>query len=136
MSIEQFKKFYWPTWRELMVGLINEGCTPVVLVEGGSTSRLEIMADVPPGKIWYWFEHVDMAKAKEILGGKVCIGGNVPLSLLTTGTPDQVREYCKMLIDMVGKDGGYIMSAAGSPEDVKLENMKAMINFTKEYGVY
>ena len=76
-----------------------------MLVEGGSTSRLEIMADVPPRKIWYWFEHVDMVKAKEVLGGKVCIGGNVPLSLLTTGTPDQVKEYCKMLIDTVGKDG-------------------------------
>ena len=77
-----------------------------------------------------------MVKAKKVLGGKVCIGGNVPLSLLTTGTPDQVREYCKMLIDSVGKDGGYIMSAAGSPEDAKLENMKAMIDFTKEYGLH
>jgi len=136
MSVEQFKRFYWPTFRELMVTLINEGCNPMVLVEGGSTSRLEVMQDVPPGKVWYWFENVDMVKAKEVLGGKVCIGGNVPLSLLTTGTPDQVRDYCKKLIDTVGKDGGYIMSAAGSTEDAKIENIKAMIEFTKEYGVY
>jgi uroporphyrinogen-III decarboxylase len=136
MSVEQFKKFYWPTWRELMVQLIAEGCTPVVLVEGGFTSRLETIADVPPGKIWYWFEQVDMKKAKNVLGGKVCIGGNVPLSVLTTGTPDEVREHCRVLIDTVGRDGGYIMSPAGSPEDAKLENIKAMIDFTKEYGTY
>jgi uroporphyrinogen-III decarboxylase len=136
MSVEQFKRFYWPTFKGLMEGLIDQGCNPFILVEGGSTSRLEIMADVPQGKIWYWFENVDMIKAKKILGGKVCIGGNVPLSILTTGTPDQVRTYCKKLIDTVGKDGGYIMSAAGSPEDAKIENIKAMIDFTKEYGVY
>ena len=80
MSLEQFKRFFWPTFRELMVRLVNEGCIPVILVEGGFTSRLEVIADVPPGKIWYWFEQVDMKKAKEILGGKACIGGNVPLS--------------------------------------------------------
>jgi uroporphyrinogen-III decarboxylase len=136
MSVEQFKRLYWPTFRELMIRLIDAGGLPVILVEGGSTSRLEIMADVPPGKVWYWFEQVDMAKAKEVLGGKVCIGGNVPLSLLTTGTPDQVKAYCKHLIDAVGKDGGYIMSSAGSPEDAKVENIRAMIDFTKEYGAY
>ena len=65
-------------------------------MEGGSTSRLEIMADVPPGMIWYWFEHADMAKAREIVDGKACIGGNVPLSLLATAAQDQAREYCKM----------------------------------------
>lgn len=136
MSVEQFKRLYWPTFRELMVALINEGCTPMVFVEGGSNSRLEVMQDVPPGKVWYWFEHVDMVKAKEVMAGKVCIGGNVPLSLLATGTPDQVRAYCKNLIDTVGKDGGYIMASAGSTDDAKIENIKAMIDYTKEYGVY
>ena len=136
MSVEQYKRFYWPTLRELMVRLIDAGCNPFILVEGGSTSRLEMMADVPPGKICYWFEHVDLVKAKEILAGKACMAGNVPLTTLTTGTPDDVRAYCKMLIDTVGKDGGFIMGPGGDPIDAKVENLKAMIDFTKEYGTY
>ena len=136
MSNEQYKRFFWPTFRELMARLAAEGLQPFVLVEGGSTSRLEIMADVPPGKVCYWFDHVDMGKAKEVLSGIACIAGNVPLALLTVGTADQVRAYCKALIDTVAADGGFIMGPSGSTDDVKPENVKAMIDFTKEYGVY
>jgi uroporphyrinogen-III decarboxylase len=137
MNIEQFKKFYWPTLRELLVGLVNADLTPVVLLEGGYTSRLDIIKDVPEGKIIYWFEDVDMVKAKEALAGKVCIMGSVPMSILVGGTEDQIRDCCKKLIDVGGRDGGYIMCpAAADCEDVRPENMKTMFEFTKEYGVY
>lgn len=136
MSPQQYRRFYWPTLRDLMLGLIAEGLTPFVLVEGGATSRLEIMADIPPGKVCYWFDHVDMVKAKAILGGTACIAGNVPLDLLTVGSPDEVRAYSKRLIDTVGRDGGFILGPSGQTDDVRGENVKAMIDFTKEYGVY
>jgi uroporphyrinogen-III decarboxylase len=136
MSPEQFKRFYWPTLRDLLVGLVNEGLNPIVLVEGGYTSRLDIIADVPERKIVYWFEDVDMGKAREVLGGKVCIMGNVPMSLLVGGTTDQVREYCRKTIDMAGRDGGYIMSAAAVMDGARPENVRAMVDATREYGVY
>jgi hypothetical protein len=136
MSLDQYKRFYWPTLQPLLVALAEEGLNPFVLVEGGSTSRLETMADIPGGKICYWFDHVDMRRAKEVLGGKACIAGNVPIALLTVGTPDDVRAYCKDLIDNVAVDGGFIMGPSGQTEDVKIENVKAMVDFTKEYGVY
>ncbi len=137
MSLEQFRKFYWPTFRELLHGLVREGLNPIVLVEGCYNSRLEVIKDVPPGKIVYWFEEIDMAKAKETLTGTACIMGNVPMSLLVGGAPEQVREHCKGLIDIAGKDGGYIMSAAAADfEDAKFENIKAMFEATREYGVY
>ena len=132
MSVEQYRRFYWPTLQALLVGLAEAGLNPFVLVEGGSTSRLEIMAGVPPGKVCYWFDHVDMAKAKEVLGGKACIAGNVPISLLTVGTPDEVRAYCRNLMDTVGRDGGFILGPSGQTEDVKIENVKAMVDFAKE----
>ena len=136
ISLEQYKKFYWPGLRELIVQLIDQGCTPFVLVQGRYESRLELLADVPPGKVCYWFERVDMVKAKEVLGTTACIAGNMPLTLLTTGTPDEVKDHCRKLIDTLGKDGGYIMGPGGAPDSVKIENAKAMIDFTKEYGVY
>ena len=52
-------------------------------------------------------------------------------------TPDKVRDYCKKVIDGVAQDGGYIMDAAAIMQDVvKPENMRAMTDFTREYGVY
>jgi uroporphyrinogen-III decarboxylase len=136
MSPEQFNTFFWPTLRRLIVGLIEAGQTPLVLWEGDCTSRLETIADIPAGKAVYWFERTDIFKAKEILGKTACIRGNVPLSTLSTGTPDDVKAYCKELIDVVGKDGGFIMDASTVLDDAKPENVRAMIDFTKEYGVY
>ncbi len=134
MSLEQYKRFYWPTFQAMLVALCDAGLNPFVLVEGGADSRLETMADIPPGKICYWFDHVDMRRAKEVLGAKACIAGNVPIALLTVGAPEQVRAYCKDLIDYVGRGGGFILGPSGQTEDVKIENVKAMVDFAKEYG--
>jgi hypothetical protein len=136
MSPDQFKKFYWPTLRELMIALINEGLIPSPFWEGNCTSRLEYIKDIPAGKAVYRFEATDMMKAKDILADRVCIRGNVPVSILATGTPDDVRSYCKKLIDYAGRDGGFIMDSSAGLTDAKPENVKAMFDFTKEYGGY
>ena len=52
------------------------------------------------------------------------------------GTPQDVKDYCKNLIDVWGEGGGFIMDLVMASEQIKPENMKAMIEFTKEYGVY
>ncbi|MBA7561785.1 hypothetical protein ES708_03428 [subsurface metagenome] len=136
LSDAQFKKFYWPHFKKLLMGLIEEGCVPLSFVEGSYNTRLEIIRDVPKGTTYWTFDATDMAKAKKILGDVACIGGNVPTDLLSVGTPQQVKDYVKNLIDTCGQGGGYIMANGVAADDVKPENMKAMIDFTKEYGVY
>ena len=136
MSLDQFKTFYWPTLQRLIEIFIEEDLIPMVLWEGDCESRLEVIGEIPSGKAIYMFERTDMFKAKEVLGDVVCLYGNVPLSLLVTGTPDDVKDYCKKLIDVVGKGGGFIMAPATSLDDAKPENVKAMFDVTKEYGVY
>lgn len=136
MSIEQYKTFYWPTLKKVMMGLIEEGLVPLPLFEGENTSRLEIIKDIPRGKAIYWFEKVDIRKAKEILGNTVCFRGNVPVSLLYAGTPQQVKDYVKTLIDLVGQGGGLMVDCGIWFDEAKHENVKAMVDFTKEYGVY
>jgi len=136
LSDAQFKKFYWPCFKELLMGLINEGCVPLPFVEGSYNSRLEVIRDVPRGTTYWTFDATDMAKAKKILGDVACIGGNVPTDLLSVGTPQQVKDYVKKLIDSCAKGGGYIMANGVAADSVRPENLKAMIDFTKEYGVY
>ena len=60
----------------------------------------------------------------------------MPVSLLQMGTVQEVKDYCKKLIDVVGAGGGYILSPRSSTNRVNPENLKAMIEFTKEYGKY
>lgn len=136
MSKDQFNRFFWPTLRDLLTALIQEGLNPCPLWEGNCTSRLETIRNIPAGKACYAFESTDMVKAKEILGDTVCIRGNVPLSIMATGTPDEVRAYCKRLIDTVAKGGGYILDTSTGLDDAKPENVRALFEFTREYGVY
>jgi uroporphyrinogen-III decarboxylase len=135
MSHEQFMTFYWPELRNTVIELIENNCVPCLLWEGDCTSRMEFIGDIPEGKAIYWFEQGDLFKAKEILGDVVCLRGNVPPSLLNTGTPDDVDEYCKKLIQMVGRGGGFILDGAiGIPDEALLENVVAMAESVKKYG--
>jgi uroporphyrinogen-III decarboxylase len=136
MSLQQFKKFYWPTLRKVIIGLIEAGLVPLLFAEGSYNSRLEVIADLPPGTCIWKFDTTDMARAKSILNGISCIEGNVPMSLLATCTPQEVKDYCKKLINDAGKDGGFIMSNGVVIDRARPENIRAMIDFTKEYGRY
>ena len=136
MSSQQFEKFYWPYAKKLIHALIEEGFIPCVFLEGDYTSRLEYFLELPKGKVLCRFDSSDIFKAKDILHNHVCIMGGVPPSLLQVGTAQQVKEHCKKLIDIIGKDGGFIISPASPPDDAKPENIKAMIEYTRKNGLY
>jgi len=136
MSHEQFEKFYWPTLKTVIVGLIEGGCIPFLAAEGGYNTRLEVIRDIPKGKTVWMFDQMDMARAKEIVGDTLCLFGNVPASILNLSTPEDVKAYCKNLIDVAGRGGGFILSNGSFFDYAKPENLRAMVDFTKEYGVY
>jgi hypothetical protein len=128
MSEKQFEKFYWPTFRKVIMGLIEEGCVPMLFAEGRYNNRLEIIKDLPKGKVIWHFDQTDMFRAKKILGDTACIAGNVPASLLCTGTPRAVKEYCLKLIEVCGKGGGFILTGGASIEKGNPENLRAIID--------
>jgi hypothetical protein len=134
MSDAQFKEFYWPYLRKGLLALVGKGITPVVYWEADFESRLEHIRDVPAGTMVYHLSNTNAEKAKDVLGDRVCLMGNVPNIMLLSGTPDDVRGYCRTLIDRVGKNGGLIMDSAVMLDEAKPENLKAMIDFAREYG--
>jgi len=136
MSDGQFKTFYWPSLREVILGLIEEGCIPLLFAEGGYNSRLPYLKELPKGHCIWMFDRTDMVKAKEVVGDTTCIAGNIPVSKILSGTPEEIRRLCKELIDGAGRNGGYIMTCGCSMDEAKPDTLHAMIDFTKEYGVY
>lgn len=136
MSNRQFEKFYWPSLKKVMLGIAEEGCIPVMFAEGGYNQRLEMIADFPKGKCIWWFDQTDMKRAKEVLGDVACIAGNVSTALMTAGTPDEVKAYCKELIETAGKDGGFILTNGCGIDHAKPANVKAMMEAGLEYGKY
>jgi uroporphyrinogen-III decarboxylase len=136
MSPKQFETLYWPSMKKVMDAFINEGLICTLFAEGGYNTRLETVKDFPKGSVVWWFDQTDMAKAKKVLGDRFCIQGNVPSSLIVTGTPADVKARCRNLIEDCAPGGGYILAAGCVAEDPKLDNLRAMIEAVNEYGVY
>ncbi|MDI6895573.1 MAG: uroporphyrinogen decarboxylase family protein [Bacillota bacterium] len=138
LSRENFSRFYWPTLKAVLLGLIDEGLVPWVFVEGSYNQRLDFLADrdLPPGRIVWMFDQTDMVRVKEMLGGVACFAGNVPVTMLKAGTPEEVRRYVRDLIEKVAQDGGFILATGGVVDDAEPESFRAMIEAGKEYGVY
>jgi hypothetical protein len=45
-------------------------------------------------------------------------------------------KRCHKLIETCAPGGGYILCSSASPDEIKLENLKAMVEAAREYGVY
>lgn len=141
MNNKQFEEFYWPSLTFMMEGMMERGIIPCPLFEGGYSERLEYLADFSKkhkGKMIYWFHQIDMKQVKDMMGDYVAIRGNIPGSLLITGTPQQVEDYIKQLIDDCGEGGGLLIDGAiaGIPDESKHENVLAVERAIKKYGVY
>lgn len=134
MSLHQFEKFYWPGLKATILALIDAGFTPYVFWEGDYTSRLPYLLEIPPGKIICRLDRTDIYKAQKALGRHQCIAGGMLPSLLQTGTVQQIKDECAKLIEVIGKDGGFIMGSSCPLDEAKIENVKAMVEVTRQYG--
>ena len=124
-------------FKALILGLLDAGLTPVPLFEGNYTPRLEFLKELPKGKVAGHFDAVDRRKARDILGDTMCFWGNIQASLMTTGTPQQVKDDVKELIEIFGDTGGLIVDGTlGIPDETRPENFSAMVEAVMEYGGY
>ncbi|HTY82492.1 MAG TPA: uroporphyrinogen decarboxylase family protein [Dehalococcoidales bacterium] len=136
MSDKQFEEFYWPGLRAIMMAMVEEGLVPMPFAEGKFTRRLKQIADTPKSSVIWWFDQTDMAEAKKTIGDICCVIGNVPTSVMKTGTAAQVTDVCRNLIETCGKGGGYILAAGASLDNGKFENFKAMQESATKFGTY
>lgn len=136
MSSKQFDTFYWPSLQKVINAFINEGMIANLFLEGSYNTRLDSVNVFPKGTVHWRLDQTDMAKAKQVLGGNFSIEGSVSSSLLCTGSPEEVKEYCRNLLEICAPGGGYVLSQGGPYEFPKMENLKAMVAAAHEYGVY
>lgn len=137
ISYEHFDHIYWATLRPIVDSIIERGNQVLFYAEGKWDAHLEAFAALPKGGIIFHLDRTDPVKAQQILGGRFALSGGVPNALLAFGSPSEVEAKCKELIDLLGKEGGYIMDASAIMQnDARPENVRAMTDFTRRYGVY
>ena len=137
VSFETFENLYWPTLKPIIQEIWRRGHQVLFYAEGNWNMHLKSFAELPAGSIIYHVDKADIFEVHRAIGHKFCLSGGIPNYLLGFGTPDDVRACCKKVIDGVAGDGGYIMDACAIVQnDATVENMRAMTEFTREYGVY
>lgn len=77
---------------------------------------------------------VDMRVAKEKLGGRAAIIGNLdPSGVLLAGTPEFIEKRSLELIDEVGPGSGFILgSGCEVPPKTPVENILAMVRAARK----
>lgn len=137
ITAEQFESHYWPTLKPIIEEIWANGCQTLFYAEGNWDHHLDRFAELPDRSIIYHVDQGDIFKAHEKLGDKFCLSGGIPNFILGYRSPQEVRDYCKKVIDGVARDGGYVLDASAIMQnDTRVENIKAMTEFVREYGVY
>jgi uroporphyrinogen-III decarboxylase len=136
MSPAAYERFYWPGLKKTIDSAVERGMELWIFCEGKYNTRLEVISDVPKGKVTYCFEKIDIRRAKETVGKAACICGTLPTTLLCYGTPGEVERATKEQIDVLAPGGGFIMNCSMIIDQAKHENMRIWRDTTEEYGRY
>jgi uroporphyrinogen-III decarboxylase len=133
------KKFdlFWPHIKRISDYIIKNGFIVQYHLDNDYTDVLEYFTEFPKGKIMFHLDATDIFKAKEILGDRACLMGNVPPQITGRGTPKDVENYCREQIEGCMEGGGYMLgSSCVLPDEIPAENLKAMKDCVMKYGFY
>jgi len=91
---------------------------------------IETLAPPPSGDI-------DLGDAKKRIGDKVCLKGNLNLTLLYNGTPREIEDSVKDCITKASLGGGFILGTEDALQwGHPIGNIKAMVMMGRKYGAY
>jgi uroporphyrinogen decarboxylase len=133
------KKYLFPWYKKIGDVCRDKGIGFIFHSDGDCTESMDDLVDCG----FHGFNPIqpncmDIDTVKKKWGQKLCLIGNLNLdSTLTLGTPDDVRAEVYERIRTIGPGGGYMVASSNSITDyVPLENMKALIDATFEFGQY
>ena len=133
LSPKLWDRFVWPYMKELVEIVAEEGATPVLHYDANWDREIERLKELPARRCILELDgKTDIFRAKKILAGHMCILGDVHPAMLSLGTVDEVKAYCRRLITEVGPDGFIMAMGCALPPDAKFENVKAMVDSVKE----
>lgn len=136
MAHDFFMEFSWKYIEPMVMCVIENGVTPILHFDSCWEKELETVATLPEKKCVLMLDGTtDMRKAREVVGDRMCLLGDVPATLQAYGTPDEVYNYVTKLIDDVGPTGLIVSSGCDVPLNAKPECVDAMIQATIDYKV-
>lgn len=141
ISPAMFGQFIAPRLKQL-VDLAHSHDTKVMFHSCGSITAfidalIEIGVDILD-PIQVSAANMDPAQIKKEYGSRICLHGSIDTQyVLPQGSPGQVIDNVKRMIDILGSGGGFILAPCHVLQtDVPSENVCAMYETGYEYGAY
>ncbi len=80
----------------------------------------------------------NLEELKNQFGKRIVFCGAIDTQkILPSGTPDEVKQEVKRVINILGKDGGYMVASVHTiMNEVPAENILAMVDAVQEFGAY
>jgi len=130
-----FERFWWPFTKRIVEKLNDKGITPWFHLDQNWDLNIPYFKELPRASCFLDLDGLtDIFRAKEILKDHLCIMSDVSASLFSIGSPKQVQDYVKKLIDKLGVDGGHILgSGCEVPPNCKPENFRTYLETGKTY---
>lgn len=133
----QFETHHWPTLKPIIEEFWKQGHQTLFYAEGKWKHHLDSFRELPDRSIVFHCDQDDIFQVHRKLHDKFAISGGIPNTLLSFGKPDEVRGFCRKVLNEVAANGGYIMDAGAIMQnDTKSENLRVLTETTRQYGVY
>jgi hypothetical protein len=132
-----FDSHYWPTLKPIIEEFWKHGHQTLFYAEGKWRHHLDTFRELPERSIVFHCDQDDIFHVHQKLHDRFALSGGVPNVMLSFGQPEEVRAFCRRVIQEVAQDGGYIMDAGAIlQDDASIENLRVLTQTTREYGVY
>jgi len=133
--LKVFERFWWKYTEQIVDALWSEGIVLVMHLDTDWGKNIPYFKKLPKGSVVLELDSMtDIFSAKEVLRGHQAFHGDLAPSIQSIGSPEDVADYCKKLIDNVGYDGGLLLGVGCEiPPDCKKENFLVMLETTKTY---
>lgn len=134
ISKKQFEKFAVPYLKKFTDWAKSKNVHTLLHICGNTTDRLDLFPAT--GASCISLDHkTDIAKAKELLHGKMCFAGNIdPVKIMLNGSVQEVEDSCKSVIQTAGIDGGFVlMPGCDIPPAVPYDNIRKFIQTAREW---
>jgi uroporphyrinogen decarboxylase len=138
-SPDQMDRFIYPYLRKWCEALREIGLYAIQHTDGDITpllnqlskSGLHAVQAVDP------VAGMDIAAAKRLVNGELCLCGNVDCGLLITGRGKDIYDSTREILATCKADGGLVLSASNAVVvETPIENYKNVIRAWEDYGRY
>ena len=134
---KQFASHYWPTLRPIIEEFWKHGHQTLFYAEGKWLHHFDAFRELPDRSIVFHCDRDDVFEAHRRLHDKFALSGGIPNTLLSYGQPEEVRAFCRRVLDEVAREGGYILDAGAiMQDDTSVENLRVLTQVGREHGVY